>query len=161
MNCTNALDSWIHAAAEAAHDFSGQMLGLDESDNVYDIKRVYDDVSDSLPGSCIALSCGEDLIEISFLSQEEVLTKIGRLMLVMSPEEELRREDMMDAIKEAINIISGGVKCRLNNEVTGGILLGLPTYSEQKKIHNTGKESIAGMIHVANMPVLLSVNRIR
>ena len=157
MTTSYALEDFINAAAEAVGDFAGQMLGADNPIQFNKLEQMKEEKYHTLLGSYLALNCGDQLIKVYFLSSEEVLMNLVKRMLAMSPDEPLAREDMIDAIKEIINIISGGIKCRLNDHVNGGILLGLPSFIEGKSMQTKENGRITGQLFVAGMPVFLSV----
>lgn len=157
MSNTEGLERFIVAAVEAMSDFSIQMLGAEDSIDPDSMEPIKEWDSHACLGSYLPLNCGEDLIEVGFMSSEDVLRVIVKRMLELSGEEDLPRDDMIDATKEIINIISGGIKCRLNEKVDGGILLGLPSFSEKPCCDLKKNNTLVGKLHVANMPVFLSI----
>ncbi|MDR3443005.1 MAG: chemotaxis protein CheX [Legionella sp.] len=151
------LEEWIQAQAEAVADFSQEILGVPGSIHVAPIEWMDKELCLSLMGASLELSNNEQLIKILLLSNEEVLTKIAKLMLMSTPGELLSQADMMDAIKEVVNIISGGIKSRMNERMGGGILLGLPYFS-QKNLISQEADVLIGKVSVANMPIYLAVS---
>lgn len=156
MAKTCALQEWIHAEAEAVADFSQEILGIPISIDAADIEWTDKELCQSFMGAYLELSADEEKIKIFFLSNEEVLMTLAKLMLLISPQDTLSQEDMMDAIKEVVNIISGGIKSRMNERMSGRLLLGLPSFSEKNVIPHQ-KEVLIGKVLVANMPLFLAV----
>lgn len=150
------LEEWIHAEAEAVADFSQEVLGIPVSVNVAPMEWTDKEVCQSFMGAGLELSNNEQMIKILLLSNEEVLIKIAKLMLMITPDEILSQADMMDAIKEVVNIVSGGIKSRMNERMGGGLLLGLPYFSQQNVIPQ--EDVLIGKMSVANMPIYLAVS---
>lgn len=160
MLSTQTLDVWMSAASEAVNDFSVQMLGIEELNYFSNLEQINEELFVSLAGSYIQLNCGDSLVEVAFLSSDDVLLKIGKLMHKVAPADQLFRDDMIDAIKEVVNIISGGIKSRLNGQIEGGILLGIPMFSDNLQTYKQAKESLSGVVHLDDMRIYLLLNRI-
>ncbi len=155
METIHVLKDWINAAAEATNDFAAQALGVEQSIATCGIEIIDEPSCSDLEGSCLQLTCGETSIKVCFLSGEDILMKIARIMLAISSEDELSKKDMIDAIKEAINIISGGIKRRLNEQFIGGITLGLPLFMKREFMNEEHENRVIAKIVVAEMPVFL------
>lgn len=148
-----SLKNWIHAAAEATNEFAEQALGIKESCNI----EIINDMScRDMAGSSLLLHSSDTSIKVGFFSSDVVLMKIAKLILDIPSADELSRNDMIDAINEIINIISGGVKRRLNDQASGGISLGLPSFIEAD-YHDCKKneETLFARMLIAEMPILL------
>lgn len=148
---------WIDVIAESANDYARQTLFEDLLHDSMSKNKNTGNNFTPLSGSYLLLTANKSDIEWGFLSDESVLMDLARTILSVSPEVIIPRLDMMDAINEVINIISGGVKSRVNDQITGGIVLGIPYFLEggvvQKKIQQGAIETI----DFAGMPVTLYV----
>lgn len=127
MSIMNSPELWLNAAVDAVNDFVSMGLGeegaqalINDSSPVENLKM--------LSGSSLVLSCSNEQIEIGLLADPQNIKMITQKMLSLSPEEGVDKEQMSDALNEALNIISGGIKSRLNDKADGGIVLGLPKF---------------------------------
>ena len=157
MTMTQESVGWIKVAVEATNEFARQALCFEEHVSSSNMGLMEEETP--LSGSYLMLTCGEFQMEIGFLSSEKILMEIARILFVVTPEEVLPREDMIDAIKEVINIISGGVKCRLNDQISGGITLSIPFFLEGKDVQEKNQDALIENIIVAGMPVSLYVRQ--
>lgn len=138
MSIANTSDVWLTAAVNATNDFV--INALDEqyinSSSLDEAKRAD---PTQLSGAYLLLDCGAYQVEVGVLVDLENLMQITRKMLSLSPQAPLDREQMSDALNEIVNIISGGIKSRLNDQVEGGITLGLPRFLTNTEIsrHDT------------------------
>lgn len=124
-------DVWLNATIEAVSDFV--INGLEEPEayvSVLDYSKIE---NSNIAGSYLTLSTKCNKIEIGLIVDHESLKKITMKMLCLSTDEMINKEQMSEALKEVTNIISGGIKSRLNDQVTGGIILGLPLFLENTK----------------------------
>jgi CheY-specific phosphatase CheX len=62
---------------------------------------------------------------------------------------------MIDAIKEVINIISGGIKCRLNDQISGGITLSIPFFLDGKEAQEKNQGALIENIIISGRPLSL------
>lgn len=159
---TNQLDltQWINSAAEAFHDFMGQLL-MNDQEIGSDSLELFDghDVHalGLLAGASLFLEVEQGTtIALKILASKSALSELTHLMLNTSKHEPIEQEDIIDAIKEIVNIVSGGVKCRLNSEYNDSIVLGLPLYIEERIMNGDGT-SVWGTLRMNNIEIFLSV----
>ncbi|MDR3501474.1 MAG: chemotaxis protein CheX [Legionella sp.] len=128
MSIVNTPEIWLNAATDAMNDFVG--MGLGEENAAVSIME-YSKIEDpkQLFSSYLILSCEDHQVEIGLHANTENMKRITQKMLALTPEEMVDKEQTSDALNEAINIISGGIKSRLNEHIYGGIMLGLPRFS--------------------------------
>lgn len=147
-----SLQDWILAASEATNEFAEQALGIRGSSN---IEMMNDTSCRDMAGSSLLLHCSDMSVKVGFFSSDVVLMTIAKIILDVPSEDELSREEMIDAINETINIISGGVKRRLNDLANGGISLGLPLFIEADYDCKKNKGALFARMLIGEMPVLL------
>ena len=159
MATTHALMDWLNATNDTIGEHLGPMLGVEHLVDSHRMDLINDSDIDAIMGSYLLLNCANThSIKVSFLSSEDVLMQIAKKILGLSPTDELSRDDMIDAIKEVINIISGGVKSRLNHQVSGGIALGLPFFVDKTDDFPKSEDTLFGKIIISGMPIYLSVS---
>ncbi|WP_028383011.1 chemotaxis protein CheX [Legionella moravica] len=157
MNKNSPSIPWIDVIAESASDYARQTLFKDLFHDSMNKNRITESNLTSLSGSYLLLTANKSDIELGFLSDESVLMDLARTILSVSPEVIIPRLDMMDAVNEVINIISGGVKSRVNDQITGGIVLGIPYFLEGDAVQKKIQQGAVETIDFAGMPVTLYV----
>ncbi len=156
---THALTDWLNATCDTVSEYIGPMLGDEHSIEVNNM--AYDDSCpvDAIMGSCLLLTCDNHSgIKVSFLSNDDVLMQIAKKMLGMPSNDSLEREEMKDAIKEVVNVISGGVKSRLNSQISGVITLGLPSFVDSTHSLQKNEHHLFQKITISGLPIVLSVS---
>ncbi|WP_133137766.1 chemotaxis protein CheX [Legionella rowbothamii] len=137
MSIASTPEIWLTAAVDAVNDFVINGLG-DQDTEVFSLEYSRIQNPNQLSGSYLMLDCGTYQVEVGLLVDLENLNQITRKMLSLSSKEKLDKEQMSDVLNESINIISGGIKSRLNDHIEGGITLGLPRFlkntEESRKI---------------------------
>lgn len=155
------LTQWINAAAEAFNAFIIQSLLLEQeigSDNLELMDGADVHTLGFLSGASLCLNVEQNqMVEIKILAHESTLVSLTHLMLSAPIHEPIGKDDVSDAIREIVNIISGGVKCRLNAEYDDTIILGLPLYIDEQVLHDDG-HGLWGRLNINDIEVLLSVS---
>lgn len=153
------LAKWLDAATEAFYDFMVQTLQVEQDSNFNTLESLDGhDVSSLglLSGASLCLDIGlSNLLEIRVVSNEKNLTWLTHKILNTPDQEPVDKAELIDAIKEVANIISGGVKCRLNGLCANGIVLGLPFDIKEQVLHDTNN-ALWRKLSVDTIDVLLS-----
>lgn len=114
------IERWMDAAAAAAEDVASQALGLEASTSADEA---------GVPtgfGAFVALSGGDDKVQVGVMLDQAGGEALARALLGMPEDEAFGSEgDLADAFGEIVNMVAGGVKIRMNEQVPG-IQLGLP-----------------------------------
>jgi CheY-specific phosphatase CheX len=114
------LEHWMDAAAAAAEDVASQALGLESS------ASVDESAAPTGFGAFVALSGGDDKVQVGVMLDQAGGEALARALLGMPEDEDFASEgDLADAFGEIVNMVAGGVKTRMNEQVPG-IQLGLP-----------------------------------
>jgi CheY-specific phosphatase CheX len=114
------LEHWMDAAAAAAEDVASQALGLESSTSVGE------SAAPTGFGAFVALSGGDDKVQVGVMLDQAGGEALARALLGMPEDEAFASEgDLADAFGEIVNMVAGGVKTRMNEQVPG-IQLGLP-----------------------------------
>lgn len=155
------LDKWMQVASEALDYFVNQVLnpnGFVEAKPLH----LIEEYNTPLSGASLILQCGELFrVNVELLSDPKHLKQIARTMFDMSDNEPISDEDVVDAIKESVNMLSGGIKSRLTDQIEGEILLGIPTFIVEKKLQKTSEEAIRSEMDFGEMPIYLSIELLK
>ncbi|CAM3030551.1 chemotaxis protein CheX [Legionella worsleiensis] len=159
MNKVSQTIPWVSVIAESANDYAAQALFADQMPVLMNKNDTSANNPTLLSGSFLMLTANEGQIELGFLANEPVLMDLARIILSVSPEDTVISQlDMMDAINEMINVISGGVKSRVNHQIPGGILLGIPYFLDGDVVKEKIKHATVETLDFAGMPVTLYVS---
>lgn len=111
----------IEAALEATADLGRDVLGLEVTSSHLSLPPFAvgrELVSVALVNECTAMQVG-------IAADRAVYTELVRPMLGMGPDEVPSQQDVIDAISEAVNIIAGNLKTRIDSTFRS-LKLGLP-----------------------------------
>lgn len=116
-----ASDPWMGASRAAIVDLVKQ--ALNSTATLVDAPP-----ESSIEGALVPI-IAKDLpsIQVGFFGTTASLGTAARALLMMSPNEPLAREDLIDAIREISNMLTGSMKGRVTPYAAQGAL-GLPTY---------------------------------
>ncbi len=112
---------WIDAARAAMIDICKQAFG-----KIATIKPG-GALSDGLAGAIIPIVSSMSPVQIGLFSSESGCEGLARALLGSSPSETLTRAEVVDAVSEISNMLSGNVKARVARYATHAAL-GLPTF---------------------------------
>ena len=112
---------WIDAARVAICDIARQAMGM--------TAQVIGpaDIVEGLAGSIIPIVSNMAPIQVGLFSNDVGCELLARALLGSSPHETLTRAEVVDAIGEIVNMLSGNVKARVARYATHAAL-GLPTF---------------------------------
>lgn len=114
------IECWADAAAAAVEEVATTALGLEacaSSD---------ESAEPSGFGAFVALSVGDDKVQVGVMLEPAGSETLARALLGMPEDEPFGSEgDLADAFGEIVNMVAGGVKTRMNQQLPG-IQLGLP-----------------------------------
>jgi hypothetical protein len=114
------LELWMDAAAAAAEEVASQALGLESS------ASTDESAAPTGFGAFVALSGGDDKVQVGVMLDQAGGEALARALLGMPEDEAFGSEgDLADAFGEIVNMVAGGVKTRMNEQVPG-LQLGLP-----------------------------------
>jgi hypothetical protein len=114
------IERWMDVAAAAAEDVASQALGLEASASTDESS------APSGFGAFVALSGGDDKVQVGLMLELAGAEALARALLGMAEDEAFGSEgDLADAFGEIVNMLAGGVKTRMNEQIPG-IQLGLP-----------------------------------
>ncbi len=124
--------------ARAAPMIAVAVQGFTEvCETMFGISLAAEGEPERLRGDGLALGASNSLIipgggwEIGLFGSEQSLYGITRAMLAMEPDEEVPLSDVLDALREFVNMVSGHVKragSRLMNVPSGQIQIGVPLF---------------------------------
>jgi len=128
-----SIEESMEAVVDAWGTFSGEIFNTSPISMPHVVLE--DGVTNQLNGSMLRVDCNKEFdMDIYFLAEESDLFLISAQYLGLETPYQLKKNEMMDAIMEINNIISGGFKSRLNDKLSGGILIGLPEFIEKKVV---------------------------
>lgn len=156
---TTLLQDFVQAAGEATVEYTKMSFGIENGITPDRFELIENDSPLPTSGSCLVLTVNDMSITVGLLSIEDNLMKMAKSILDLPVDQEISKEEMMDTVNEMINIISGGIKSRLNNKVEGGITLGLPKFIELDWDNYHNAAAIAKIL-IDDMPVYLLASSI-
>jgi hypothetical protein len=121
VQSSSSPNPWIIAARAAVVDLIGQALGLG--------CRVVDTPSSTtaMMGALIPISSDMAPVQIGLFGSEVACMRLARALLGNGPDDAMSRADMIDAMREIVNMFAGSVKARVARYATHAAL-GLPTF---------------------------------
>jgi hypothetical protein len=145
-------DIWEHALLESLKELATGMLFLSEPELI----KVTDSIPPSIKGAQVAMVSMQECLNIGLSSDREGCALLSRSLLGMEPDEELAPEDIQDAMGEIVNIVAGGVKRKLIEEIPT-LKIGLPIFFEGKMSPNKGASSKFMEIKIDSVTVKLFI----
>lgn len=97
-------------------------------------------------------------LQIGLFSSEDGCASIARALLGFSPTDKLSRADIVDAVNEVVNMLSGSIKSRVPGYSTHAAL-GLPTFVLGPVECASGQEVAAVPVTVAGVQAFVFVVR--
>jgi len=114
------IERWMDAAAAAAEEIASQALGMETS------ACEGDAAAPAGFGAFVALSGSDDKVQVGVVLDVAGGETLARALLGMPEVEAFGSEgDLADAFGEIVNMVAGGVKTRMNEQIPG-LQLGLP-----------------------------------
>lgn len=112
---------WLEAARVAIVDIARQALGAQAQvlGNA--------EMPPGLAGSIVPIVSNMDPVQVGLFSTDGGCELLARALLGSSPNETLTRAEVVDAVGEIVNMLSGSVKARVARYATHAAL-GLPTF---------------------------------
>lgn len=134
-NNEGVLKEWLHAALDSAEELSRQWFeGANFEVNLIShdspqkaLLPLYMPQKRYICGAYIPLLCERDSLLLGLFSTKESAQELAHLFLSIGPDEDPVREDATDAVKEAVNIVSGLVQQRMSSRQIP-LDRGLPVY---------------------------------
>lgn len=129
-------DPWVPAARAAIADLAANALSSlctigDPEDG--------EDLPSGLAGALVPLVSGDlPPVQVGLFSAEDGCAGIARALLGFGPSDALSRADIVDAVNEVVNMLSGGVKARIP-QYSSHAALGLPTFVHSPIEHSRGQ----------------------
>ncbi|HYH48767.1 MAG TPA: chemotaxis protein CheX [Acidimicrobiia bacterium] len=121
------MSDWVVAMADASAELA-LSLGIEG----VEVLGWHDVPPMGLAGAYIPLLAEDQTLQLALLASPDGCADLSRLLLGMTPDEEVAAADIADAVGELVNIVAGGVKQRLQDAVQtswgGGLRLGLPVF---------------------------------
>ena len=112
---------WLEAARSAIIDIGRQALG-----SVVGFGKLTSLPTESA-GALIPIVSNRDPVQIGLFSSQSGCEVLARSLLGSDPGDKLSRADIVDAMGEVVNMLSGSVKSRVAHYATHAAL-GLPTF---------------------------------
>jgi hypothetical protein len=118
----STVSDWVAAMADASTELA-LSLGIDG----LEVLGWHDVPPTGMAGAYIPLLAEEQTLQLALLASPAGCADLSRLLLGMSPDEDVPDADVADAVGELVNIVAGGVKQRMQ-DAAGGLRLGLPVF---------------------------------
>jgi len=134
-------DIWENALLDSLNELATGMLFLGEPELI----KVIDSIPPSIRGAQVAMISMQECLNIGLSAAQDGCEMLSRALLGMEPDEELAVEDIHDAMGEIVNIVAGGVKRKLIEDIPT-LKIGLPVFFEGKMSPN--KEASSKFIEV-------------
>jgi hypothetical protein len=144
----------LDAALAAAEDLSRDVLALPMDGSIDDRSPIgvgEEFVSVALVNDTVAM-------QIGFVADRSVFTEIARPMLGLEPSDPIAAQDVVDATSEAVNIMAGNFKTRIDASYPS-LRLGLPLVTVDNPRNEQPKwvKSIRKPITIGSNPASLVV----
>lgn len=130
MSAKLSASQWLDAAVDATRETAIASLGSAE----VEVSGTHREVPVGLMGAYVPLMADDQSLHIGLVSSDEGCATMARALLGMEPddeEEELREDDMVDAVAEVVNILAGVMMRRMADRVSS-FDLGLPIFVSGK-----------------------------
>ncbi len=134
MSDITELETWCDVMVEAFSELAESALFVDEVDFVH-LGRLN---AKNAPGSYVPLVGDSGTFTFGIQGSWDDFSKLSRRFLFMGEDEDISDEEVVDAINELCNIMTGGVKRRMVT-YDSSLKLGLPTFFSGS-VHVTGDQ---------------------
>ena len=154
MTSSKTAEDWLDVLMSVTEEFAHESLGFTS----YSTQRRHGSAPKSGTGTYIPLVGARASLEMGIVSTDTGCRQLAGALLGMDAEEsaELSEDDVVDAFCEIINIVSGVVKQRVNEE-DPSFNLGLPIFVKgQIRVMEHQGTAVAD-VQVGDIPVQLVV----
>ena len=139
-------ERWVDAMSASLEELATGMLGFDGSS----ITGMEDTLPDKIKGAHVAMISMTDSLNIGLFADDEECTALAKALLCMEEDEEISEEDIIDSMGEIANIIAGGVKRRMVDDIPT-IKIGLPVFFSGHMA--PGKNTDSSVVNVMIGPI--------
>ncbi|MBU8921677.1 MAG: chemotaxis protein CheX [Bacteroidales bacterium] len=116
-------EKWLHAMSASLEELATGMLGFDGSS----ITGMEDGLPDKINGAHVAMISLHESLNVGLFADNKDCVSLAKAMLCMEEDDEISEEDVRDSMGEIVNIIAGGVKRRMIEDIPT-IKIGLPVF---------------------------------
>ncbi|MCK5241573.1 hypothetical protein KAR34_03885 [bacterium] len=147
---------WLNEMSDATFELSQTILGIDD----YAVKTKEPHFpQDDVLGTYIPLVGEGDAVLIGILSNQQGMQELARSFLGLEPgDNELTKEDMVDAVGEVLNILCGIVKRRIIDR-RPVLWTGMPNFIEGNIELTKNQESACALVEIGTVKIYLIVIR--
>ena len=156
MHTRISKQDWLNEMSDATFELSQTILGIDD----YAVKTKEPHFpQDDVLGTYIPLVGEGDAVLIGILSNQQGMQELARSFLGLEPgDNELTKEDMVDAVGEVLNILCGIVKRRIIDR-RPVLWTGMPNFIEGNIELTKNQESACALVEIGTVKIYLIVIR--